>query len=135
MMPHEITEHRCSRSMCLAFLNSLRKPAADVQADRSNEHAKDEWHSPTPLIKLFFRQGCCKDHADQTTDQDRELLTVGLPGCDARTLLDGCGFEEICRGWTNFTTAREPLNEPRDHQDDRRQQTDLSVCWRDADEK
>src|SRR5262252_4999745 len=116
MMPDQIAEHRCSRSMYLALPNSLRKPAADVEADWGDEHAKNERHSPAPLIQLFLRQRCCKDHPNQASHQDRQLLAVALPGSYARTLFNGRGFEQIRCRRANLPTAGEALNEPREHE-------------------
>jgi hypothetical protein len=67
MVAHEIGKDGLARLVSLIDLDRFRKLSPYVEADRRDEDAQDEGHTPTPVVELIPRKGWRQNHSIRLT--------------------------------------------------------------------
>src|SRR5262245_61357709 len=104
-MAKEVAEYGSVRMMCFAVIDRLRKLPSNIKTYWRDEGTEDEGYAPAPCVQLFSGQRGRQDHASQTSEEHRELLTVALPRGKGSTFLDRRRFEQIRRRRSDFAAA------------------------------
>jgi hypothetical protein len=109
--------------------------AANVHAHRRDQHAQDERHAPAPALHGLGgqRDGQHADH--HGTHQHAQALAGELPaGHVAAVGRRGVLHQQRGRG-AHFAAGRKALDQPRQHDDDRRRDADARVGGRERDQR
>jgi hypothetical protein len=104
-----------------------RQRRAQDEEERNDQAADQERNAPAPLHEILGRQDLAQDDAEDGDQNDRDLLAAGLPA-DIEALVAGRGdFRKINRNAAKLDAGGETLDQPAEHDDDRRQHAERRI--------
>ena len=112
----------------------LLERTAQHENDRHDQAADQERDAPAPGQQLLGAQGAIDPIADQRRDEHGGLLAGGLER-RGEALASRLGdFGEVDRDAPEFDARRKALQQPAEHDDDRRGEADRRIARREGDD-
>ena len=109
--------------------------AADVQRHGNDQQAHGEGHAPGPGHQFLLGEDLGDQRARGRADQQGQHLAGHLPGTIEAALAGRCQLDQQCRGRAELAAGRKALQQPRQHDEQRRQDAHRRIRGRQRDQR
>lgn len=108
---------------------------AQIKADWPNDQPEDERHAPSPRHQRLGRHIARDDRPDDRAEQQRSRLARHLETAIKTAPRERRRFDQQRRRAAELAAGRKALQQPREHDDQRRAQANGGIRWRNREQQ